>query len=585
MFNTKKWQSHTNSNATHFKALSFNKIKENKFTPICLIILLGIIICIPFFTLNLIKTSEFLIHIIRSVSVKELISDGVFPPLISYKHMNGLGYGINIFYGVFTTYTPVLISYLTNSISLAIKIFTLFSVIFSGLTMYFFVCNVTKSKTAGVISALIYMSAPYRLTDIYNRAALGEYIAFIFIPIVFNGLYYLINDNKKGNYILILGASFLILTHTITTIYTVMFAIIFLLFNIKKIINATFWKNILIDIVIILMLTAFYTIPIMEHKLETEYTIFQADEMNATSNDVYENTNSLLQWLNISLLPKPNNELDFSLGIPVLFLILTTIVTYKKVNTKYKRTYNICLILSIICGIMCTKIFPWNLMPHFLTIIQFATRINGFLIFFISIICGINTYVLAEELIKNRDKYIGAIITLIFICSILNISNKFSKPTGEDERYEKLLLNATKIGVYNINREYMPEKAYVKRDWIDKRENKTFIISGNATIKDEFKDKLYSKIEIETDETVELELPYLYYLGYTTLLNGEKIDNYESNNGMLAVKFDKSGTLEVKYDGTNLEKLGYIISLIGIIVFILVNIKHKAIYKNQERTN
>ena len=64
--------------------------------------------------------------------------------------------------------------------------------------MYWFVHNLTKNKTIGLVSALIYMSAPYKITNIYERCALGEYVAFIFIPLVFNGLYYLMNKNTKG---------------------------------------------------------------------------------------------------------------------------------------------------------------------------------------------------------------------------------------------------------------------------------------------------------------------------------------------------------------------------------------------------
>lgn len=551
----------------------FEKIKENKFTPYLIIILLGIVISIPMWTLNLAKTGEYLLHIIRIAGVKECISDGVFPPLISYKHMNGFGYGINIFYGIVTTYVPLIISYLTNSIALSIKICAVLSVILSGIAMYCFTHNVTKSKVIGVVSALLYMSAPYVLTDIYERCAFGEYVAFIFIPIIFNGLYYLINGSKKGNLILILGASFLILTHTITTIYTIIFAIMFLLFNIKKLKNTFFWKNILVDMLLILLVTAVYTIPIIEHKLKTEYVIFNAEAMNSTPDNVYEKTNSPIEWFR--LIPMPAHEMDFSWGIPIIFFVLITILTYKKIDIKYKKTYNICLIFSIISLVMCTKIFPWKQMPHFLTIIQFAWRMQVFFIFFISIVCGINAYILIQELSKNKTRNTCSIIAIIFLFAGINISNKlYEQPKAEND-YEKLIKEASKLNVYNVNRDYMPQKAYLKRDWLNTREDITYVNSGKADIKNEKKEKLHDNIEIEVYETAELELPYLYYLGYTTTLNGEKIDNYESDNGMIAVKVDKGGTLEVQYEGTTFEKLGYIISGIGIILVLYKSIKEK----------
>lgn len=126
----------------------------------------------------------------------------------------------------------------------------------------------------------------------------------------------------------------------------------------------------------------------------------------------------------------------------------------------------------------------------------------------------------------------------------------------------------------------MPLKAYRVRDWLMERENRTYISEGNAIIKNENKNKLYDKMEIEIKGNAELELPYLYYLGYITTLNGKNIENYESENGMLAVKVDSSGILEVKYEGTIFEKAGYIISLAGIIGLIGSAVYNK---KNLER--
>lgn len=543
-----------------------SKIKNNKFTPYAIIILLGVIICIPLFTMDLTNNNEYIIHMIRPISVKQIISNGVFPPLISYKHMQGFGYGINIFYGVFTTYIPILISYLTNSMSLSIKIFTLLSVIFSGIYMYIFVQNVTKKRLISLISSLIYMLAPYKLTNIYDRAAVGEYVAFIFIPIIFNGLYYLINNEKKGNYYVIIGASLLILTHTITTIYTVLFCALFLLFNIKRILNKTFWKNIIMDIIMILLLTAFYTIPLIEHKFSGEYSIYDAKSMRTTGEDVYDNTNSLNEWFDLSLTHK---EMTFSFGLVIILLTAITPICYKRVNAKYKKIYNICGIISLICLVMCSKLFPWNIMPQFLTVIQFAWRLNGFFIFFISVVCGINAFILTEDLIKKKDLGKAILILSIIIVSSLNVSNLISKTTGKDDAFEKDLLCKDKIDVYNVNREYMPLKAYKNREWIRNRENRTYIQSGEATISNENKNKLYDKIEIETQSEAELELPYLYYLGYTTLLNGNKIDNYESDNGMVCVKISSSGSLEIKYEGTMIEKAGYIISTMGVLILVI----------------
>ena len=51
----------------------------------------------------------------------------------------------------------------------------------------------------------------------------------------------------------------------------------------------------------------------------------------------------------------------------------------------------------------------------------------------------------------------------------------------------------------------------------------------------------------------------------------ENIRTLESNNGMLAIKLDEnieSAHITVKYTGTTIEKVAYVISAISIITFI-----------------
>ena len=71
------------------------------------------------------------------------------------------------------------------------------------------------------------------------------------------------------------------------------------------------------------------------------------------------------------------------------------------------------------------------------------------------------------------------------------------------------------------------------------------------------------------EDRTKFELPFLYYPGYKVTLNGEEIETFESNNGFLSCAIHKDGHVEAKYVGTKLEKVGYIVSGIGIILFII----------------
>ena len=71
--------------------------------------------------------------------------------------------------------------------------------------MYWFVNKLIKSKEVGALAAILYMLMPYHLNDMYIRNALGEFLSYIFIPLVFLGLYKIF-QKEKGIWILCVGA-------------------------------------------------------------------------------------------------------------------------------------------------------------------------------------------------------------------------------------------------------------------------------------------------------------------------------------------------------------------------------------------
>ena len=101
-------------------------------------------------------------------------------------------------------------------------------------------------------------------------------------------------------------------------------------------------------------------------------------------------------------------------------------------------------------------------------------------------------------------------------------------------------------------------------------------MDGNAIIENESKNKLHDEFEVSKVNNAKIELPYLYYCGYTVKLNGKEIKNHESKNGFVEIEINESGKIEVDYTGTKIEKAGMIISalgLIGCMGYLLVNKK------------
>ena len=114
------------------------------------------------------------------------IAEGIPFPRWQPDFAFGYGYPFFNIYGPLPTYLAEAFHLLGLGFTDAIKAVFALSVMASGLAMYGFVKRVL-SRQAGLVAAVAYMVIPYRLVDLYVRAALSESVAYIFVPLVLWG--------------------------------------------------------------------------------------------------------------------------------------------------------------------------------------------------------------------------------------------------------------------------------------------------------------------------------------------------------------------------------------------------------------
>ena len=243
---------------------------KNKIKDYLIILFFAIIISIPMLNKNFnIYVDDGVQHIARLMGTAQSIEEGQTIPVIMSNFCNEFGYSWNIFYSPITAYIPLIFSIFTNSFELMLKLFIILVSFLSGISIYEFVKKISNNRYAGLLSSAIYIFAPYRLTDMYIRIAISELTSFIFIPIVFQGMYNIFNSEEKSfkkSLTLTLGATGLILTHIVIAMYTAIFCTIYLILNIKKLKDRKILKLLIINILLIVVLTSFYTFPLLEHK-------------------------------------------------------------------------------------------------------------------------------------------------------------------------------------------------------------------------------------------------------------------------------------------------------------------------------
>lgn len=558
-------------------------IIENKWTHYIIIAIIGLLISIPMLNMQIIETHDGSIHLLRIIGLNNSMKNSEFPFLIAPYYCRDFGYSMSAIYPQLVTYIPFLFEMLTKSFNLGLKIFAMLTIPISGICMYNFTRDTTKRKDISFLSAIIYMTFPYRFEDIFTRYAIGEFTAFIFLPIVFHGLYNLINGDRKKHFYIAIGAIGLILSHTITTIYAAIFCVIYIIYNFKKFWDKDVIKKCIVNVIFILLVSSLFIVPLFEYKTQAQYSVFEPGVMKTAGEYVQNNTIEIWQLI------KDKGEergVSFVVGIPTIIMLTLTILVWKNIDKKYKNFYGICLVFAVISIYMCTKFFPWRIMPQLICNIQYPWRMIGFAMLFLTPVFAINVCTLLDTIknfkIKPSLYVLSAIVLIIF--AVIKITNYQYLNNENDKNYENRIQNNPIISHFAINRDYMPYKAIIKqRSYVQTREDRIYVIKGNEIIENEEKDglKMFADIKNAIKDDV-LEFPYFFYPGYeVTIETSEKcikLKIEESENGFVQITIPEnieSGKINFCYKGTNIEKVSYIISAISLIGFIIYIIYYK----------
>lgn len=546
--------------------------KEKETINYILIIIASIIISIPLANKNLnIYRDDGIQHICRIIGTEQTLADKQFLPMIMSNLCNNFGYSWNIFYSPLTAYMSVVFRIFNFSHVNCLKLCMFVIVLLSGITMYKFALRITKNKKLATLASIIYILAPYRITDMYIRTALAELASFIFIPIVFEGLYIIVNEEKKS-YKLALGAAGLILTHQVIAMYTAIICFIYLIVFFKKLKSKTVLKNIGVNLLFCILMTSFYWVGLLQHYLNTSYEVFVPGRMEREEVLIFYKAKFSQLFITNS-----EQTMIYAIGLLSVIGLVLTPIAYKKIPKEYKKTYMFFLIAGIILIGMTLSIFPFEKLPQALTMLQFTFRLFTFTSFFFAFVVATNFAILIKNF-KTLD-----IVVLLTISILLLVPYKSKLDFNLQENEERLINgvrvteNTGRVHAGMASMEYLPTKAFKNLKHIANRKDEVIVLDNDeAVISDYTKQNSNMNCRISNiNKETTIELPYIYYLGYRIYANGQEIKYTESDNGLIQINIAKDAQIEVKYLGTNEMLISYAISIISFATIIVLNHKNK----------
>lgn len=546
----------------------FKNIFDNNKKTIIFITIISLFSCLFLLTKGIILGHDLKYHLSRILAISNNLRQGDFKSLI-HDGFFGYGYANGLFYSNLFLYFPAILKFIGLDVITSYKLFILVCSILTTYSMYFLVKKITKNNKISAISAIIYTLCSYRICDVMVRAAIGETLAFIFIPIVILGLYEIIFGDYKKFYIFSIGFVGLINSHLLSTVLVFIISVIVIFVYILKIFEQPKrFLYLVYSVIFGMLLGAFFIFPMLEQYFRADLLI------NSQQNDIA----SVMPFLKL-FFGIPNFKSRFIPGGIGLIFVFAIIKRFSiKEKDKMMEFSDFCMIIGILSLLASSDLLPWLELSKVLGSIQFTWRLLFVSSAFLSISAAIILY---KVYMNDKYKSIKLVFLLIYIVSVCLINQFLSyyslKTYYRDEKVPFL----TTYNDFSIaSGEYLPAKT----DWSLIYTDKRIIKTNNSEINVKFKEKngkMY--VYYSNNNTIDtyIDVPLIYYLGYCA----KSIDTnyyYDLEYGYntwirIYLKEKEKDTIVVWYKGTRVERLSCIVSTLTLIfsIFYLINLNKK----------
>ncbi len=565
--------------------IKYGEHKDNvdAFMPVFLV-LIALVSSYTFFTNYLSRSHDLSFHLERIEGIKEGLQAGQFPVRIQPRQINGYGYSVGIYYPDLFLYFPAILRLCGVSLVMAYKSLWIAASIATSLITYYSVKGITKSRYSAAAAAVIYTTCTWRLTNICVRGAMGEGLAMTFLPLLIYGIYEILWGDKKW-WILVLGATFILQSHIISTVYCAVFSVLFLLFSARRLARDKRWLALLKAAGMILLVNAWFLVA-----FATTYLGFDINDTFDLSQETSFPYNSTVfaqlfnALYNTDSLQRPyfsgvGKSLSLTPGIGVLAATAVSVLYFLFPAGKKKPKNSAFMTLLFAAGIvvlfMSTSLFPWKLLTDKLFAIKALANIIQFPWRFITLSCAALCVVGAWVMGVTRKEKSTNFLAAISIVCIIGVLVNGTFVLGHDIAIKKGVSFFKEKDVF-ISHDYLPAALNTGASFecnTYKTSDKSFGVKNY--------DKNGTSINVELSEAPGkdnswLEVPLIYYWGYKAVDGGGKrLDVVQNDKGILRIMLrPDTDSVRLKYTGTWFYRLGDIITLLTLIALAAL-----AVYK------
>lgn len=563
------------------------------------VLCIGLIVlfaCVPLMTNYLLSGQDLTFHLMRIEGLAEGLKQGQFPVKMQPVWLNDYGYPVSIMYGDLFLYVPAVLRIIGFSLQASYKIYLVMIQIITAINTYLCCKEIAEDRKLGVVGCFLYVFATNRMTNIYYRAAVGEYTALAFLPLVFLGLFYLLGEKertkaeqKKVFFLLVMGYTFMLESHMLSFNIAIVFSIIYCLFHFKKFLQ-NFWflvKTALITI----GLNLGFLVPMADYMISHDMKVKYASQIeNMQEHGLFLSQLFQMFRFPVSLSGNVMNGVggDMAIGIGLAYMLMLALFVWELCCCFWRKKKGLAnegmiqtepvriFVIFLLCLVMSCYFFPWHaiskipVLGSILTPYQFAWRFIG-IATFLGVI--LTMYALkALEKLTDRTIKVAAIVvlgTLTLIGSQYLMDNKVSDSTART----KVTSSAS---IYTAGAVANGEYLFVENSAmaiIDQQPVPADETAVSITSYEKKNSRISMECENLTDEVQQVKVSFLDYKGFVAndKTTGEKLDTTCDEQHILTVLLPAGyqGTVQVCFRQPWYWRVAEIVSLAVLIALFV----------------
>ena len=529
---------------------------------ICLLLAaVAALICLPTLVHVFPNGDDFAQHYWWTTEFAKELRDGEFYPQWLSGAYAGQGSPVMFYYPPLPLYFSALFNLLGRDPLDAIALSCWLALSLSGMSMYA-LSRSLLSRSQSLIAAAFYISVHYHLFDLYQRCAINEFWAFVWIPLVLHATYLVASGRSRyGAVYLAVSFGLLLLTHLPSTLVVSSVLPIVALIQTREI------KRLVVAAASAVLGAGMAGIYVSSVLFETGYLFSIRGSSRARYRDGF-----LLEHLSAAFqaVPLPSNGVfglfvlfgDWLASAFLILLAISTLVIWKAKNAAFRQSRFLLAIwvAAVVSFLMTTRLsLPlWLVIPR-LRSIQFPIR------WFVITSVGASLLVAVSFAVLGSMKRSLPGFVVLAIAMTLNLA--VSALVVARAPYQPEALQA-RLAYYTDVLEYHPQ-------WWDKKkhpefENAALVASGgNAGIVSIDDTGTSQSYDVDARTKTTLRSRTLYFPGWTARVDGQITEISPSKQGHIQLTLEPGEhRLTLDLEDTIPRRTGKIISALSVLVVL-----------------